>query len=157
MNDRISQEKALIGPAVAESYSGRRFIICLIIAVLCSWAIIWLGFNQWRQAYLKKAEFGRQIARQVRPLVDCRPEIVKPPEWEDAVDHFEAMLIAVTGSNLMGQNQLQSLDAEIKELMTECSRKHDKSPELIRDFWNSLFQRTGPTTVIFGRPQLFKW
>ncbi|MFM7318168.1 MAG: hypothetical protein ACKO5E_14585 [bacterium] len=147
------------GRAAAEavqSYSGRRFIIGLIIAVLVFWASIWLGFNQWRNAYLKRAEMGRNIAHQVRPLVESRPAGVKPPEWEDAVDVFEAMLIAVTGSNLLGQPQLQALEAEIRQLLASCAADHEKSPALIREFWNSLFRRTGPTTEIYGRPELFR-
>lgn len=143
-------------PEEAKSYSGRRFIIGLIIAILAFWAIIWLGFNQWRNAYLKKAEVGRQIAHQVRPLVDCRPGSISRPDWEDAVDHLEAMLIAVTGSNLLGQPQLQELEAEVKQLMTNSASDHEKSVELVRTFWNDLNRRTGPTTEIYGRPDCFK-
>ncbi len=144
------------GPNDDKSYSGRRFIIALIIAVLAFWATIGLAFNLWRQAYLKKAEVGRKIAHQVRPLVNYRPGSISRPDWEDAVDYLEAMLIAVTGSNLLGEIQLAQVDAEVKMLIADSARDHEKSVELVRTFWNELNRRTGPTTEIYGRPGCFK-
>lgn len=144
------------GPKADKSYSGRRFIIALVIAVLAFWATIGLAFNLWRQAYLKKAEVGRKIAHQVRVLVDYKPVSISRPDWEDAVDYFEAMLIAVTGSNLLGQKQLEQVDSELQQLISNSARDHEKSFDLVRTFWNELNRRTGPTTEIYGRPDCFK-
>ena len=95
--------------------SGRRFIVLFTITILIFWASLWVGFRFWKSGYDQKAQVGRETARHIRKLVEARPAGVSVAVWEDTVDHTEAMLIAVTGSNLLNLEQIQALTVEIDE------------------------------------------
>lgn len=136
-----------------EFVSGRKFIIGLVMVVLTCWGGLWLAFQSWRANYEEKAQIGREVARKIRPLVDFRPESISPSQWEDTVDHAEAMLIAVTGSNLLNGEQLVELGQQVQELVDQAHDQPERSVSLLKSLWDDLSRRAGPVANIYGRPE----
>lgn len=135
-------------------FSGKIFILLLIASILAFWGLITLGFRAWKAGYDLRAVIGRETAQAIRPLVQFKPKTVTVAQWEDTVDHAEAMLIAVTGSNLLNANQMRELKAEIETLLAEAGKEPDRAPSLLRKLWDGLARRAGPVADIYGRPAL---
>ena len=53
---------------LGRSYSGRRFVIVAVIAVLVVWGLLYLVFREWRARYRVRAAYG---ASQVVPAIDA--------------------------------------------------------------------------------------
>jgi hypothetical protein len=70
------------------------------------------------------------------------------------VDHAEAMLIAVTGSNLLNIQQIQALTVEIDERVAAATRQPNQGPAILKELWDELAKRAGPVANIYGRPKL---
>ena len=136
--------------------SGRRFTVMLIVAILIFWGLLTLGFRAWKTGYDQRALAGRETARHIRPLVQFRPETVSVALWEETVDHAEAMLIAVTGSNLLNINQIEELATQLDTLVAQAKTEPARGPALLYELWESLAKRAGPVADIFGRPELVK-
>lgn len=136
--------------------SGRKFVIGLAIVILMIWGALYLGFRAWKTGYEGRAAAGRVSAARIRPLVKSRPPGVEIWEWEDTVDHAEAMLIALTGSNLLSVPQIQELSARIDTLTAEAAREPSRSVEFLRAFWDEVSKRAGPVSEIYGRPELVR-
>jgi len=134
--------------------SGRRFIVLFSIAILIFWASLSVGFRFWKSGYDQKAQAGRETARHIRKLVEARPDGVSASVWEDTVDHAEAMLIAVTGSNLLSIEQIQALTLEIDERVAAATRQPNQGPAILKELWDELAKRAGPVANIYGRPKL---
>ena len=134
--------------------SGRRFIVLFTITILIFWASLSVGFRFWKSGYDQKAQVGRETARHIRKLVEARPAGVSVAVWEDTVDHTEAMLIAVTGSNLLNLDQIQALTVEIDERVATAIREPNQGPSLLKGLWDELAKRAGPVANIYGRPKL---
>lgn len=136
--------------------SGRKFVIGLAIVILMIWGALYLGFRAWKAGYEGRAAAGRISAARIRPLVKARPPGVEAWVWEDTVDHAEAMLIALTGSNLLSVEQIQELSARIDMLTAEAERDPAKAVDLLRAFWDEVSKRAGPVAEIYGRPELVR-
>ncbi|MBI1325652.1 hypothetical protein GC170_21010 [bacterium] len=136
--------------------SGRKFVVGLTILILMIWGALYLGFRAWKAGYEGRAAAGRISAARIRPLVNARPPGVEIWEWEDTVDHAEAMLIALTGSNLLSVDQIQELSARIDKLTEEAQRDPSRSAELLRAFWDEVSKRAGPVSEIYGRPKTLR-
>jgi len=136
--------------------SGRRFIVLFTITVLIFWASLWVSFRFWKSGYDQKAQVGRETARHIRKLVEARPDGVSASVWEDTVDHAEAMLIAVTGSNLLNIQQIQALTVEIDERVAAATRQPNQGPAILKELWDELAKRAGPVANIYGRPKLLE-
>ena len=140
----------------AGGMSGRLFIVMLVAAILIFWGLLTLGFRAWKAGYDQRAVVGRETARHIRPLVQSRPDTVSLAQWEDTVDHAEAMLIAVTGSNLLNIQQMQQLTEQVDTLVAQAKADPNRGPALLYELWESLAKRAGPVADIYGRPQLVK-
>lgn len=136
--------------------SGRLFIVLLVTAILIFWGMLTLGFRSWKAGYDQRALVGRETARHIRPLVQSRPGSVSVAQWEDTVDHAEAMLIAVTGSNLLNIQQMQQLTEQVDALVAQAGTDPGRGPALLLELWESLARRAGPVADIYGRPALVK-
>lgn len=135
------------------SGSGRKFVIGLVLVILSIWGLLYLGFRTWKAGYEGRAAAGRAAAARIRSLTEARPPGVEVWVWEDTVDHAEAMLIALTGSNLLSVEQIQELTGQIDELSRTAADNPAQSIKLLRDFWDALSKRSGPVAEIYGRPQ----
>lgn len=135
-------------------FSGKIFILLLIASILAFWGLITLGFRAWKAGYDQRAVIGRETAQAIRPLTQFKPEAVTVAQWEDTVDHAEAMLIAVTGSNLLNANQMRELKAEVETLIAQAEKEPGRAPALLRQLWDGLARRAGPVADIYGRPAL---
>lgn len=142
--------------SVPLSGSGRKFVIGLTIVVLLSWGALAVGFRIWKSNYEGRAAAGRVSAARIRPLVDARPPGVEVWVWEDTVDHAEAMLIALTGSNLVSVSQIQEISARVDRLVDESKKDPAQAIALLRAFWDELAGRAGPVADIYGRPALLR-
>jgi len=137
-------------------HSGRKFVLLLATVILLIWAALWIGFRHWKSGYEQRAVIGRRAAERVRPLVDSRPPGVDVWEWEDTVDHAEAMLIAVTGSNLLSANQLRELTDQVDTLVDTTRNDPSRAADDLRSFWDDIARRAGPVADIYGRPRLVR-
>lgn len=133
--------------------SGRKFVIGLVLVILSIWGLLYVGFRTWKAGYEGRAAAGRVAAARIRPLTQARPQGVEVWVWEDTVDHAEAMLIALTGSNLLSVEQIQELTGQIDELTRKAADNPAQSIQLLKDFWDALSKRSGPVAEIYGRPQ----
>jgi len=133
--------------------SGRKFVLGLVLAILMLWGLLYLGFRSWKAGYEGRATAGRAAAARIRPLTQARPPSVEIWVWEDTVDHAEAMLIALTGSNLLSVAQIQELTGQIDELTRQATEDPAKSIPLLKEFWDALSKRSGPVADIYGRPE----
>jgi hypothetical protein len=95
-------------------------------------------------------------AAAIRPFVDSCPPEVDIWIWEDTVDYTEAMLIAVTGSNLLSDAQLQELSDRVDSLVQSTRDNPSRSVEFLRLLWDDVVKRAGPITEIYGRPPLIR-
>jgi hypothetical protein len=103
------------------SYSGRRFVIVAVLAVLVLWGLLYAVFREWRTRYRARAAYGAtQIVPAIDPLAEVVPPGVDPGQWRDAVDRTHAMLLTVTASNLLGL-------AEMRDLRVELGRAGDRA------------------------------
>lgn len=132
--------------------SGRKFVVGLVLAILSLWGLLYLGFQTWKAGYEGRAAAGRVAAARIRPLVQSRPPGFEVWEWEDTVDHAEAMLIALTGSNLLSAEQIEELKGRIDELTQAAASDPSRSAALLRAFWNAISKKSGPVAEIYGRP-----
>ena len=102
--------------AVAGGHSGRRFVLAAGVAVLLIWGTLYLVFRDWRAKYRERARYG---ATQVVPAIDPLRSIVPPnvgdAAWRDAIDQTRAMLLTVTGSNLLDVKEMDRLRAELSQ------------------------------------------
>ncbi len=102
-------------------YSGRTFVVVAVIGVVICGGLLSLAFREWRVRYRQRAEFG---AAQVAPAIDVLAGVVPPgmdaARWRDAVGRTHAMLLTVTGSNLLGLAEMQALRDEIDRLVARA-------------------------------------
>ena len=137
-------------------HSGKKFVLALAVAVLSIWGLLYLAFLSWKSGYVERAARGRETASLVRALTASRPPDISVWQWEDTVDHAEAMLIAVTGSNLLSDSQMEELSVRVGSLVRSAEERPERSVSLLREFWDEVARRAGPIAEIYGRPQALR-
>ena len=129
-------------PAPGADRSGRRLVIVTCTTILILWGALFLVFRDWRERYRARAGFGAtEVAPVVDPLADIKPSGVDARAWREAVMETHAMLVSVTGANLLDLRQMEALREELRQTVARA-RDH---PEVARDelagIWNAMSDR----------------
>jgi hypothetical protein len=113
---------AATAETAAVSHSGRRFVVAAGVSLLLISSALYLAFHNWRARYRERAAYGaNQVVPALRPMAAMVPPDVDPVAWRDAVSQTRAMLLTVTGSNLLTIKEMISLRAELDQVVARAS------------------------------------
>ncbi len=127
---------------VPHGHSGRRFVVVAGMVCLVIWGTLYLVFREWRARYRERALYG---ATQVVPAIDPLRGVIPPgldvAAWSDAIDQTRAMLITVTGSNLLDIPQMDALRAELAQHVRRACGHPQTAPGELAEIWNEVADR----------------
>jgi hypothetical protein len=130
-------------PSTPARASGRRAVLAIVAVVLTLWLGLDQAFRGWKARYMARAEFGAtRVAPVIDPLAATLPPDVDPTAWRVAVADTHAMLLALTGSGVLDELQMDDLRraiaAEVAGARPETARK------TLADLWDDLERQAGP-------------
>jgi hypothetical protein len=124
------------------SYSGRRFVIVAVLAVLVIWGLLYAVFREWRARYRVRAAYGAsQVVPAIDPLAEVAPPGVDPADWRDAVDRTHAMLLTVTASNLLGLAEMRYLRVELDRTVARARARPETALDELAAVWDDMSER----------------
>jgi hypothetical protein len=127
---------------VAGGHSGRRFVLAAGVAVLLIWGTLYLVFRDWKARYQDRARYGAKV---VVPTIDPLRSIVPPDvgqtAWRDAIDQTRAMLLTVTGSNLLDIKAMDQLRAELSQHVSWARDHPETALAELAQIWNQVADR----------------
>jgi hypothetical protein len=129
-------------------HSGRRVVLVggLMVLVLAGGLALW--FRDWRFHYRQRAAFGaRQVATAIDPLAEVVPPEVSPDTWRRTVAETHAMLVTLTGSNMLDLDQMRALRAELITQVSVSRTRPETARAELAALWDSLARRAGPNLV----------
>jgi hypothetical protein len=123
-------------------HSGRRFVLIAGLVLFTVWGMIYLLFRGWKARYHKRAVYG---ASYVVPTID-RMAQVEPPgvardAWRDAVAQTRSMLLTVTSSNLLDEQQMGALKTELEAAARRSSADPRRAVTELAIIWNNVADR----------------
>ena len=117
--------------------------MALVAAVLTLWLGLDLAFRGWKARYQALAEFGAsRVAPAIDPLASTNPPEIPPTEWRVAVADTHAMLLALTGSGVLDESQMDDLRREIASRVANA--RPETALKALSDLWDDLEQKAGP-------------
>ena len=123
--------------------SGRRAVVVLVAAVLTLWLGLDLAFRGWKARYRALAEFGAsRVAPAIDPLASTNPPDVPTLEWQAAVADTHAMLLALTGSGVLGESQMDDLRRDIAARVARA--RPETALKALANLWDDLERKAGP-------------
>ena len=129
-------------PWLPRSHSGRRFVIVAVIAVLAIWGVLFLVFREWRARYRERAAYGiSHVVPTIDPLEQILPPGVDPAEWRDAVHRTRTLLKTVTGSNLLGIEEMRALREELDQIVSRSRDRPEMALVELASVWNTVADR----------------
>ena len=127
---------------LAGGHSGRRFVLAAGATVLLIWGTLYLVFRDWRARYRERALYG---ATQVVPAIDPLRTVVPPGvdlvAWRDAIDQTRAMLITVTGSNLLDIKDMDRLRVELSQHVRRACDQPATALGELAEVWDQVADR----------------
>jgi hypothetical protein len=137
-----ARTRAAAIPWISSGTSGRRFVVLAVIAVLVVWGSLYLVFREWRARYRERAAYGAgQVAPAVDAFTDVKPPGVDAARWRDAVIRTHAMLVTITGSNLLGLSEMQDLRAELDGAVARAKAHPDAAVAELAAIWDDMSER----------------
>jgi hypothetical protein len=137
-----SRPQAMSARSITSFHSGRWFVLVAGLVILSVWAALYVSFRDWRARYRSRAQYG---ATQVAPVIDTFAESVppgiNPVLWREAVAQTHAMLMSVTGSNLLDISQMQSLRAELEQSVQRARTHPDLAVDELAEVWDLVADR----------------
>jgi hypothetical protein len=125
-------------------HSGRRFVLIAGCVVLLIWGLLYLVFRDWRQRYRARAAYGvTQVAPVIDALAETVPAGVSPDEWRTAIRETHALLVTVTGANLLDFKEMQALRGELEDVVARARKKPESAREELAGIWNRIEDRAG--------------
>jgi hypothetical protein len=133
------------GPFVPSTrHSGRRFVLVAGCAFLLLWGVLYLVFRDWRRRYRARAAYGAtEVVPVIDALADRVPPGVDPDEWKAAVRDTHALLITVTGANLLGLKEMRSLRGELEQVVARVRARPDTARDELGGVWDRIEDRAG--------------
>jgi hypothetical protein len=123
--------------------TGRTVVIGLVAAILALWIGLDLTFRAWKAHYNALAEFGAsQVAPMIDPLASIAPPNVPATDWQMAVSDTHAMLLALTGSGLLDEAQMDDLRREIASRV--AATRPETARKTLAGLWDDLERKAGP-------------
>ncbi len=122
---------------------GRRVVVAIVLAVLALWLGLSLTFRAWQSRYRALADFGAtKVAPVVDPLASVVPPDVPVTEWRVAVSDTHAMLLALTGSGVLDETQMDDLRREIASRV--AAARPETARRTLAELWDDLERKAGP-------------
>ena len=107
------------------------------ITVLLIWGALYLIFREWRAKYRERAAYGlTQVVPAIDPLAEITPPSLDPIAWRDAVQQTHAMLVTVTGSNLLDVAEMRQLRAELDQAVARARTRPETALGELAAIWN---------------------
>ncbi len=123
--------------------SGRRLVAALVLAVLTLWGGLELAFRSWKSRYEAQAALGaRKLAPAVAPLARLIPPGLDPATWARAVADTHAMLLALAGSGVLDEAQIEALARDLAAKV--AAARPDTARPILATLWDDLQRRAGP-------------
>ena len=112
------------------------------VTVLLIWGTLYLVFRDWQAKYRERALYGAtQVVPAIEPLRSIMPPGVDRSAWRDAVDQTRAMLITVTGSNLLDVKDMDRLRAELSQHVDRARDHPETALGELAEIWNEVADR----------------
>ena len=128
--------------ALEGGHSGRWFVLVAGMTVLLIWGTLYLFFRDWRARYRERALYGKtHVVPTIEPLRPLLPPKVDPVAWREAVDETRAMLVTVTGSNLVDVKAMDALRIELSQHVRRAVGQPSKAVEELAEIWNEVADR----------------
>ena len=89
------------------------------------------GHSMGRRRWLRRSNHYERVL----------PPEVDPEAWRDAVDQTRAMLLTVTGSNLLDVNAMDALRNELAQHVRQASEKPSTALNELAEIWNEAADR----------------
>jgi hypothetical protein len=129
-------------PWLPRSHSGRRFVIVAGLVVLLIWGVLYLVFRDWRARYRARAAYGAsRVVPAIDPMAGIVPPGVDPADWRDAVDRTRALLVTVTGSNLLGIDEMRALGDELDQAVGRARARPETAVAELAGLWDAMAER----------------
>ncbi len=123
--------------------SGRRLVLALVAAVLVGWGGLELAFRSWKVRYEARAALGARVAAPaIDPLARLDPPGLDPAAWARAVADTHAMLLALTGSGVLGEAQIEALARDIAARVARA--RPETARATLATLWDDLQRQAGP-------------
>ena len=126
--------------------SGRRVVSAIVLTVLLVWFGLDRAFRSWTARYQARASFGAtQVAPTVDPLANMVPPAIAPDAWNRAVTDTHAMLVALTGSGLLDEGQMETLRLHLANQVHLATLHPETARSILAQIWDDLERSAGPT------------
>jgi hypothetical protein len=123
-------------------HSGRRFVLVAGFTVLLIWGALYLIFREWRANYRERAAYGlSQVVPAIDPLAEIAPPGLDPIAWRAAVRDTHALLVTVTGSNLLRVKDMRQLREELDQAVDRARARPETAVGELAAIWNNLSDR----------------
>jgi hypothetical protein len=123
-------------------HSGRRFVLVAGMVGLLIGATLYLVFREWRAKYRERALYGAtRVVPTIEPLRGVIPPGVDVAAWNDAVDQTRALLITVTGSNLLSVTDMDVLRIELSQHVRQACVHPQTALGELAEIWNEVADR----------------
>jgi hypothetical protein len=112
------------------------------LVLLTIWGILYLVFRDWRAHYRERALYGATyVVPAIDPMARVEPTGVSPEAWRDAVASTKSMLLSVTNSNLLDEEQMRELRSELEGAATRSSADPKCAVAELATIWNNIADR----------------
>jgi hypothetical protein len=127
---------------LAAGHSGTRLVIVAGFTVLVIWGALNVVFRDWRARYRERAAYGRAaVVPAIDPLAEVAPPGVDAVAWHEAVRETRSMLTTVTGSNLLGIDEMRALRSEIDRIVGRALDRPETAVRELAGLWDSIGER----------------
>jgi len=104
--------------------------------------MLYLVFRDWRARYQNRARYAAAyVVPAIDPMARIEPPDVSPEAWRDAVAQTRSMLLTVTSSNLLDENQMEELKTELNGAVARSSADPKRALLELATIWNDIADR----------------
>jgi hypothetical protein len=112
------------------------------LVLLTIWGVLYVVFRDWRARYRKRALYGATfVVPAIDPMARIEPLGVPRDAWRDAVASTKSMLLTVTSSNLLDEQQMRELRAELEGAAARSSADPKCALAELATIWNNIADR----------------
>ena len=127
------------------SWSGRWTVAAFVAVVLVGWFGLDQAFRAWTARYQARAAFGAtQVAPTVDPLARLNPPGIPPGAWRSAVADTHALLVALCGSGVLDQLQMENLRRRLTAQVEQATAHPEQARAILAQVWDEVERDAGP-------------
>jgi hypothetical protein len=126
----------------AQGHSGRRFVLIAGLVLLAIWATLYLLFRDWKARYQQRAlRAAAYVLPAIDPLAQVNPPDIPAAAWRDAIAQTQSMLLTVTRSNLLDDQQMRTLRTEVEGAAARSLADPKRALTELASIWNYVADR----------------